>query len=134
METIGVEASSSDVASSRAAINQEDFLKVLLAQMQFQDPLEPLDNHEFIAQFAQLTNLEQTQQFNEKLDTLLSIQSSGQAINLIGKSVEANINTGQVVGEVTSVAFQDGNPLMTIKTSSDDFLTDISLGQVRIIR
>lgn len=134
MEAIGVESSSSDVATSRAGINQEDFLKVLLAQMQFQDPLEPMENQEFMAQFAQLTNLEQTQQFNDKLDSLLSLQSSGQAINLIGKSVEANINSGQVVGEVTSVAFSDGSPFMTVKTLSGDYLTDVSLGQIRIIR
>lgn len=134
MEVAGIGISADNAASRRVAIRQEDFLKVLLAQLQFQDPLEPLDNNEFIAQFAQLTSLEQTQQFNDKLDTLLALQNGGQAINLIGRAVEAGTNTGSIVGEVTSVDFQKGAPAMTVRTQSGEFISDISLGQVRIIR
>ncbi|MBV1787719.1 flagellar hook capping protein [Marinobacterium sp. D7] len=134
METSGIGAGSDNNVTSRAAVSQEDFLKVLLAQLQFQDPLEPLDNNEFIAQFAQLTNLEQTQQFNEKLDTLLSLQNAGQAINLLGRSVEAAIDSGSIVGEVTSVSFSNGSPAMTIRTETDQFITGVSLGQVSVIR
>ncbi len=134
MEVSGIGVAADNSASRRAAIQQEDFLKVLLAQLQFQDPLEPLDNNEFIAQFAQLTSLEQTQQLNDKLDTLLALQNGGQAIGLIGRSVEAATNTGSVVGEVSSVAFENGTPSMTLKMQSGEFITGISLGQVSIIR
>jgi len=134
MAISGIGALAESSVTNRAAINQDDFLKVLLAQLQFQDPLKPLDNNEFIAQFAQLTSLEQTQQLNGKLDTLLSLQSGGQAIDLIGRWVEAATSTGSIVGEVTSVAFQNGSPSMTIVTELGDFIADIGLGQISIIR
>ena len=134
METTAIGAAAENPASSRAAIQQEDFLKVLLAQLQFQDPLEPLDNTEFIAQFAELTNLGQAQESNDKLDTLLSLQNSGQAIDLIGRSVEATTNTGSIIGEVSTVIFQNGVPSMTIRTDADEVITDVTLGQIRIVR
>jgi flagellar basal-body rod modification protein FlgD len=134
MEVSGLGLSTDSLISSRAAIQQEDFLKVLLAQLRFQDPLEPLDNNEFIAQFAQLTNLEQTQQLNDKLDRLLVLHNGNLAIGLIGRSVEAATNTSSVVGEVTSVAFENGSPSMTILTQAGDYITGISLGQISIIR
>ena len=134
METAGIGVTADNTTSRRAAIQQEDFLQVLLAQLQFQDPLEPLDNNEFIAQFAELTNLEQTQQFNDKLDTLLTLENSGQAIGLINRSVQVATNTGTEVGEVISVAFQNGAPELTISTQSGEFITGISLGQISIIR
>jgi flagellar basal-body rod modification protein FlgD len=129
--SIGLEANTN---ASRAAVQQEDFLRVLLAQLQFQDPLEPLDNNEFIAQFSQLTNLEQTQQSNEKLDNLLALENANQAVNLIGKTVEAITNDSTLVGDVSAISFQNGSPVITIKTSTDDFITDISLGQISIVR
>lgn len=132
VEAIGSAAQSG--ASSRAAINQEDFLKVLLAQLQFQDPLKPLDNNEFIAQFAQMTSLEQTQQLNQKLDTVLSFQNSNLATGLLGRSVEAQTEAGTAVGEVTSVAYEQGLPSLTIKNSQDEFITGISLGQISIVQ
>ncbi|TQV73416.1 flagellar hook capping protein [Exilibacterium tricleocarpae] len=132
VDAIGVPADTT--ASNRAAIQQEDFLQVLLAQLQFQDPLEPLDNNEFIAQFAELTNLEQTQQLNDKLDTSLSLQNSAQAIGLIGRSVQAQTTTSQVVGKVVTIAFQNGTPLLTLETEAGGFITDITLGQISVIR
>ncbi len=134
MEVGSIGAPDSDAASRRAAIQQEDFLRVLLAQLQFQDPLEPLDNNEFIAQFAELTNLEQTQQSNDKLDTLLTVQNAGQAIGLIGKTVQAATDSGDVVGVVTLVAFENGTPVLAIQTETGGFVLDLTLGQIEIVR
>jgi flagellar basal-body rod modification protein FlgD len=130
----GIGATDSSSLSNRAAIEQEDFLEVLLAQLQFQDPLEPMDNNEFIAQFAELTNLEQSQQLNDRLETLLTLQNGAQAIDLIGRSIEVEAYTGTEVGEVTAVAFEQGVPVLTILTQSGTYVTNISLGQIRIIQ
>jgi len=134
MEVSGIGVAADTTSPRRASIQQEDFLKVLLAQLQFQDPLKPLDNNEFIAQFAQLTSLEQTQQLNDKLDSLLTLQNGGQAVDLIGRSVEATTADSSIVGEVTSIAFQNGTPAMTVRTQTGEFVADLSLGQIRIIR
>ena len=74
-----------------AGIGQEDFFRILVTQLSFQDPLKPIDNQEFIAQLAQFTSLDQTRQVNERIDTLLTIQSVSQSIGLIGRTVEVTL-------------------------------------------
>ncbi len=133
VQSIGVNPSSTTALSS-AGLGQEDFLKILLTQLQFQDPLKPMDNQEFIAQMAQFTNLEMTRQQNEKTDTLLTIQSASQAVGLIGKTVEVQTDTGSQVGTVTTITFQSGSPMLTVQTSGGAFLTDVTLSQVFIVR
>ena len=135
MESAGIGVTAVDSTSTnRAAIQQEDFLKVLLAQLQFQDPLKPLDNNEFIAQFAQMTTLAQTQQLNDKVDAALSGQNAGQAINLVGRTVEAITDSSVTVGEVVAVAFENGTPQLTVRNSSGGFIAGVGLGQIRLIR
>jgi flagellar basal-body rod modification protein FlgD len=134
-ESIGAVSSSTTNVAQRAGLQQEDFLKVLLAQLTFQDPLKPLDNNEFIAQFAQLTNLQQTQQLNDKLDSLLTFQAGGQAVGLIGKTVEVRTeDNSTVVGEVTTTVFRNGTPELVVQAENGDILTDVSLGQILIVR
>jgi flagellar basal-body rod modification protein FlgD len=134
MDVTGIGTTIDNTTAPKAAINQEDFLKVLLAQLQFQDPLKPLDNNQFIAQFAQLTSLEQTQQLNDKMDSLLALQNGGQALDLIGHSVETTTPNGNLVGQVTAISFQNGTPSMTVQTQTGEVIADISLGQIQTIR
>lgn len=133
-ESIGAVSNGTTNVAQRAGLQQEDFLKVLLAQLTFQDPLKPLDNNEFIAQFAQLTNLQQTQQLNDKLDSLLTFQAGGQAVGLIGKTVEVQTDNSTVVGEVTTTVFRNGTPELVVRAESGDILTEVSLGQILIVR
>src|SRR5688572_32787216 len=58
------------------AMGQEAFLKLLVAQLQNQDPLNPQENHEFVAQLAQFSTLEQSVGINERLDQL-ALQNQG---------------------------------------------------------
>ncbi len=134
IESIGAVIDGPDSATSRAGLAQEDFLQVLLTQLTFQDPLEPLDNNEFMAQFAQLTNLAQTQQQNDRLDALLTFQSSTQAVGLIGRTVEVLAESRSLVGEVTTIEFQNNAPLMTVQEPNGNFVTNVSLGQISIVR
>jgi flagellar basal-body rod modification protein FlgD len=123
-----------NTAIQRAGIDQEDFLQVLLAQLSYQDPLEPVDNSEFISQFAELTTLTQTQSFNDKLDSLLTIQSVDQAVGLIGKTVEVTTSGASEVGTVTTIGFEQGTPVMTVQKSDGSFITGVSLGQIGVVR
>jgi flagellar basal-body rod modification protein FlgD len=117
-----------------SVVNQQEFLQILLTQLQFQDPLKPLDNQEFLAQLAQFTSLEQTRQVGEKLDSLLLIQSATQSIGLIGKTVEVSSSGGTAVGQVTTLKFNAGQPLLTVQTTDGSFLTDVSLSQISLVR
>ena len=117
-----------------SSISQQDFFKLLVTQLSFQDPLKPIDNEAFLAQIAQFTSLEQTRQMNDRVNTLLTIQSSTQAIGLIGRTVEVATATGSVVGKVTTLNFQSGTPFLTVQTTTGQFLTGIGLDQVSVIR
>lgn len=134
VDSIGLTATPTDTTPRNATLGQEDFLKILLTQLQFQDPLKPMDNQEFMAQMAQFTSLEFNRQQNDKIDTLLTIQSANQALGLVGKTVEVSTNTGSQVGTVSAVAFSNGQPVMTVRLTNGSFLTDIRLAQVAVVR
>jgi flagellar basal-body rod modification protein FlgD len=77
------------------AMGRDDFLKLLIAQLQNQDPLHPLDNQEFAAQLATFNSLDQLIGINQKLDGMQSQQQMlGQlsAASMIGKQIIADGN------------------------------------------
>ena len=112
------------------AFGLQDFMKILLTQLQYQDPLKPMDNQQFMSQIAQFTTLEQSQQLNDKIDRLLSIQAATQSIGLIGKTVDVNGSAGPFSGVVTALSLSNSDPQLTVKTSDGSFVTGISLSQV----
>ena len=116
-----------------SVIGQDDFLKILLTQLRFQDPLKPVDNEQFVAQLAQFSSLELTRQQSDRIDALLTIQSASQGLSLMSKTVEVSTDGGSQVGTVTAIRFDQGNPLLTIKTADGQFLTDVRLSQVSLV-
>ncbi|MBN1290273.1 MAG: flagellar hook assembly protein FlgD [Candidatus Latescibacteria bacterium] len=85
-------AASKDVSS----LGKDDFLKLLIAELQNQDPLNPADNTEFIAQLAQFSSLEQMTTMNDNLEKVLTYNKSvtesinnSMMVNFIGKTVTA---------------------------------------------
>lgn len=87
-------------------LGQEAFLRLLVAQLQNQDPLNPQENHEFVAQLAQFSSLEQTIGINERLDQL-ALQNTGlqnaQVVNLVGKQATVQGNVVTLEGQGASV-------------------------------
>ena len=133
IQSIGATPTTSQSTLQQAGLSQNDFLKILMTQLSYQDPLKPLDNEQFIAQMAQFTNLEQTKQLSDSMTNLLTIQSATQSIGLIGKTVQVNTASGSQVGTVSTITFQNGSPLLTVKTSSGQFLTSLSLSQISTV-
>lgn len=129
-------ASASGIASSSAtnSIGIEDFLKILTAQLNNQNPLKPVENEQFVAQIAQFATLDQSRQLNMKIDSLLDIQSATQSVGLIGKTADVDLNGFLTSGRITGLGFSTGQPLMTITTSNGQFLDQISLSQIVNIR
>jgi flagellar basal-body rod modification protein FlgD len=119
---------------SQASVNQDDLFKILLTQLKFQDPLKPTDNAEFVAQLAQFTSLDQSRQTNENIQSLLQMQATNQSVALIGRTVEIVAIGGNQVGQVTTVNFDQGTPMLTVKTSTGESVTGISLSQLQLIR
>ena len=80
-------------------MGKDDFLNLLIAQLQNQDPLNPTDSTEFTAQLAQFSSLEQLGNVNDNLVELKNFQASinnSQAVSLIGKAITANGNSIQL--------------------------------------
>lgn len=121
-------------ASQSSNIGIQDFLKILTAQLNNQDPLKPVDNQEFVAQIAQFATLEQSRQLNEKIDNMLLVQSSTQSIGLLGKTVDINVNGVLLSGRVTALGLDSGQPLLTVTPSAGQPRDGITLSQVINIR
>lgn len=118
-------------------MNKDDFLKLFVTQLQNQDPLNPQDGTQFIAQLAQLTQVEQAYNTNTNLQSLLSQGNNAgtlAAVSLIGKQVEApgsqvelqsgsgatiNYNLGRSAETVTvSVLDANGKVVKTINAGA----------------
>src|SRR4051794_22941406 len=96
-------------ASGNGVLNQADFLKLLTAQVQYQNPLSPVDSSTFLGQLSQLSATTGMQQLNSSFSDLMLLQGLTQGSNLIGKTVSfvpngANqpssgvVNSFQIVG------------------------------------
>lgn len=119
----------------RAGVSQDDFIRLFLTQLNFQDPLEPVDNREFLAQLAQFSSVEQLRTLGENIDAMLALQASTQSLGLIGKTVEVIGNNGaSAVGQVTTVSFRSGSPLLTIRQTDGSVIPDVSPAQVTLVR
>ena len=80
-------------------LGKNDFLNLLVTQLQHQDPLNPADSTEFTAQLAQFSSLEQLNNINDNLKNMELFQTSmtnSQAVSYIGKEITANGNTVQL--------------------------------------
>jgi flagellar basal-body rod modification protein FlgD len=93
-------------------LGRDAFLKLLVTQIQMQDPLEPMGAQEYIAQLAQFSSLEQLQSANLQLAVLQHMQAVSQAVLLIGHTV----TTGEdgPTGLVDGITFVDGQPMLLV--------------------
>lgn len=120
---------------SRSNLSQNDFIKLFMTELTFQDPLEPINNREFLAQMAQFTNLEQARLTNENISNLVSINATLQSLGIIGKQVEIETDTGtKVAGTVSAINFSPDGSLINIKQADGSFLTNIKLSQIKTVR
>jgi flagellar basal-body rod modification protein FlgD len=88
--------SQSTSVQRKTALSQEDFLKLFTKQLQYQNPLAPMDNYQMSAQMAQLTTVQALGDLTKSMQNLEAYQASAsslQAVGLIGKKVEATGNT-----------------------------------------
>jgi len=107
-------SSSSSSITGSINMNKDDFLQLLMAQLQNQDPLSPEDPKDFVSQLAQFSSLEQQINSNSNLENLSKAiqslqqsQSMAQGVSLLGKTVQGNGNTLSVAeGKALDATFQ----------------------------
>lgn len=113
--------SASNVATASkkdtTTMGKDQFLKIMMAQLKNQDPMQPLEDKEFIAQMAQFTSVEQLMNISGQLTTLN--QSLGSVSGLIGKDISwidatDGGNSEVLTGTVGSIVIRDGVQYATV--------------------
>jgi flagellar basal-body rod modification protein FlgD len=106
-------------------ISRDDFMRLLIAQLQNQDPLSPMDNQEFAVQLATFNSLEQLVSVNEKLESITGEQSLASRVSsatFIGKEVSAKsdkVNLGQAGDAALHYELGSNAAKVTIKVLDD---------------
>jgi flagellar basal-body rod modification protein FlgD len=85
-------------------LGKDDFLKLLITQLSHQDPTQPLQDREFVAQMAQFSTLEQMTNMTGELSKVLGLLARSQAVNLLGKTVELAVGEGRTSGVVEAIS------------------------------
>ncbi len=100
-------------------INQNDFLKLLVAQLAAQDPMNPVSNAEFAAQMAQFSTLQATKTMQTNLAGVESSQAVLQANSFLGRSVQVQSAEGVAdSGVVSAVGIRAGMPSIIVNGQS----------------
>ena len=93
--------------SLNGSLDKDDFLKILLTQLTHQDPTQPMEDREFVAQMAQFSTLEQMTNLNSEMARVAGIVGRGQALQLLGKVVEVQEGEHIVNGTVEQISGVD---------------------------
>ena len=127
---------SSETNLQSTTLSQEDFLKLFLTELNFQDPLEPIDNREFLAQIAQFAGLEQARQTTESMNNLVFLSSNTQSVDLLGKRVQtqSTANGLSVEGTVTAIRFTPDGTVLTVTRSDGSVDPNVRLSQITLVR
>ena len=116
--TDGVLNAQATVSSNKATekggntMGKDDFLQLLVAQMKFQDPLEPTSNTEYIAQYATFSEVEQMQNMSNNMDLSRASSLVGQTVEITTTSDSGQEST--VMGKVEFVKYEAGKALLSI--------------------
>ena len=124
IQSSGIEIQGDQVVSkdgdALANLDLNEFLNLFIADLQNQDPLEPMDNSEMLAQISQIREIGSTDTLTATLDSVQLGQTLSTAGTLIGKQVRAltsNVFSGEqefVEGTVDKISIEDGVPVLHV--------------------
>jgi flagellar basal-body rod modification protein FlgD len=110
---------------SGTGLGTDDFLKLLVAQLKNQDPMNPASGTEFLAQTAQFTTVEKLTQLTQQYTDLITTQRATEATAFLGRTIGYTDNNGNAAtGKVDSVSLTASGPVLKIGT------TDVPLASV----
>lgn len=109
IDSASIEKKASESSSS---LGKDDFLQLLVAQMKYQDPMEPTSNTEYIQQYATYSELEQMMNMSETMDLQRASGLVGQMVH-VEFTTEAGIDKS-VEGVVDYVYYESGTPFVSI--------------------
>jgi flagellar basal-body rod modification protein FlgD len=96
-------------------VELDDFVNLLITEMQNQDPLEPMKSENILQQISQIREIESNQRLTETLESVLLGQSVVTASNLLGRTVVGLSDSSEIVtGRVDRVSIEDGTPRLHV--------------------
>ncbi|MBL4885074.1 MAG: flagellar hook capping protein [Planctomycetaceae bacterium] len=101
------------------ALNAESFMKLLITQLQNQDPTEPTSNEELLTQLSQMRNLQSSIELKDSIQQGTSSQSAAASASFIGRTIEYQVGGGgedvsTVEGVVERAIFRDGQSFVRV--------------------
>ena len=123
-----------NIASAASGLKLDDLLRVLLTELTHQDPFKPVDNKDFMAQIAQFASLDSSQQLNQSIQQLLSLQALNQSVGLLGRTVSATVDSGTINGTVGAITLANGAPRLTINGTDGNVYPNVTLGALLTVR
>jgi len=151
-DTTTANSTTDTTSTADNTMGKDQFLELLVTQLKYQDPLDPMDNSQFVAQLATFSSLEQMTNLNTSMDTLYTnldsymansyaLQATNSMASMIGKeisyinpdSTDADGNlTGEILtGTVESVVISNGTPYYKVNDQavSLDYITEIGTSE-----
>jgi flagellar basal-body rod modification protein FlgD len=122
--TAAASLASSSSKTDNSSLDKDAFLQLLVAQMKYQDPLEPTSNTEYISQYATFSELEQMQNMSATLELSRASTLVGQTVLL--KVTDSSGNTTTVQGNVDYVTYENSKAYLSVNGelySMDDLYT-----------
>ena len=147
--TTSTSTSTSTSTTAGGSLDKNAFLKLLCTQLEYQDPLDPQDNSEYVAQLAQFSALEQMTNVASGMSSLSTLVSNidtsvlvGQLSNMIGKDIQwtssstttdssgnSSTTTTSHTGTVSGVSISDGSPTI-IATDSSGNIYQVAIANI----
>ncbi|MFM8274116.1 MAG: flagellar hook capping FlgD N-terminal domain-containing protein [Gemmata sp.] len=115
--------------SALSGVSNDQFLQLLVAQLQNQDPLDPVSDKDFLNQLATLNTVQGLGDLNASFSQMLKLQQLTQGADLIGKTIQYTPTGGgdSKTGKVDSVVVQNGNYVLKVGNDS------VGLGQIQTV-
>lgn len=135
VEAIGSALSSTNSSSlPNAGINEQDFIQLFVSELQFQDPMQPLDNSQFLTQLAQFVGIEQQSEEVTGINNLATLDASDQTVALLSHTVQvSNADGSSTTGKVTGIQYSTNGVQLTVTPSTGSVLTNVNLSQVTLV-
>jgi flagellar basal-body rod modification protein FlgD len=128
---IGGSAVTQTKTAGLGALDGDAFMKLMVAQMKYQNPFEPMDTSAMLQQTASLTTVETLQQVSSSERLLLGLQQSGMAASFVGRSVTALDAGGQETsGVVRSIRFTADGPVLQVGAAGSSDTKDVPIANV----
>ena len=129
VDTTGGTTPSGTTTSASTSPDKDMFMKLLVAQMKYQDPSNPTDSSQFLAQSAQFTALEKMTDVADQTNQLVNLQMAFGASSMIGKTVSYPGSDGtNKTGVVTAARFGSTGPVLQVNGEDVPFASVRAIG------